>query len=216
MPDGVGVIPVRVGVRSGEEQVFLDALETAKQRVADLADLGVDVITITGTPLTMLKGHEGNASVIQELEAQYGIPIVTATGAAMEAFEALNIRSMVLLSYLTEDLNEKFADFLREGGLEVKAIGRYVQPFDSIHRIPPQEIYALAKRVFLDAGGADGIYLYGAGWRTLPIIEALEQDLQTKVVSNVPADVWATLRKLKIRYPIDGYGALLRTLPTDA
>ena len=131
----------------------------------------------------------------------------------MDAFHALDIRKPVLLSYLTEDLNEKFADFLRQAGLEVQAVERYVAPFDAINRIPPPEIYAVAKKAFLNADGADSIYLYGAGWRTLPIIEMLERDLGTKVISNVPTEVWATLRQLRVRAPVDGFGTLLRDLP---
>lgn len=213
MPEGVGVIPLRVGVREGTEQVFLNALETVKQRVAELAEIGVDVIVISGTPLTMLYGREGDARITQELQEKHGIPIITSTRSLLNAFQALRVHSMVITTYLSEDLNEKIGKFFAEAGFDVRAVRGYTVPFANVGRIPPQEIYAFAKKAFLAAGGADSVFLYGAGWRTLPIIEVLEQDLGVKVVTNVPAEVWATLKQLRIHTPVEGYGTLLRELP---
>jgi maleate cis-trans isomerase len=41
----------------------------------------------------------------------------------------------------------------------------------------------------------------------------LEQDLGATVLSNVPTDVWATLKHLRIHEPIQDMGTLLRELP---
>ena len=55
--------------------------------------------------------------------------------------------------------------------------------------------------------------MLGAGWHNLPIIELLERDLQTNVVSSIPAQVWATQKRLHIRAPVKGYGRLLEEMP---
>ena len=65
----------------------------------------------------------------------------------------------------------------------------------------------------MEAGGADGLYMLGAGWHNLPVIELLEKDLQTSVVSSIPAQVWATQKRLHIRAPVAGYGRLLAEMP---
>jgi maleate isomerase len=61
--------------------------------------------------------------------------------------------------------------------------------------------------------GADAIYMLGSGWRTLDIIETLEQDLQVPVVHPVTARVWEIQKRLHVREPRSGFGHLLAALP---
>ena len=60
---------------------------------------------------------------------------------------------------------------------------------------------------------ADGIYMLGSGWRTLGIIEMLEQDMGVPVIHPVPARVWAIQKRLHVRQPVKGYGCLLEKMP---
>jgi hypothetical protein len=65
-------------------------------------------------------------------------------------------------------------------------------PFSDVGKMPAEQIYAEAKKLFLNAGGGDCLYLLGAGWDCLAAIAPLERDLDTVVLTNVPADVWAS------------------------
>ena len=80
-------------------------------------------------------------------------------------------------------------------------------------KIAPEAIYNFAKRVFLKNGPVDGIYMLGAGWNNLPVIEMLEKDLKTTVLSSIPAQVWATKKILHLNEPLTGYGRLLAEMP---
>ncbi|HZD49764.1 MAG TPA: hypothetical protein VE178_13570 [Silvibacterium sp.] len=62
-------------------------------------------------------------------------------------------------------------------------------------------------------GPADGIYMLGAGRHNLPVIEVLEKDLKTTVLSSIPAQVWATKKILHLNEPVSGYGRLLTEMP---
>src|SRR3972149_4715348 len=180
MPDGVGVIPETVGIRMGNEQEFLKALEIAEQKGAALAQLGVDLVLIAGAPPTMVHGDSRDRAKAQELSEKYGVPVLTATMAQMEAFQALGIKRIVGISYFKDDLNPTFAKFLRDGGLDVLCMKGYDVPFGEVQKIPPQEIYAFAKKVFLEADRPEGIYILGNGWRGLSIVRLLGQELQTQ------------------------------------
>jgi maleate cis-trans isomerase len=101
----------------------------------------------------------------------------------------------------------------------VLAMEGYPVSFVDAGRIPPPEIYSFAKKAFLksmESGGVkkkpDCIYMLGAGWRPLPIIETLEKDLGTTVVASIPAQVWATQKSLHLREPRQGMGRLLREM----
>ena len=48
---------------------------------------------------------------------------------------------------------------------------------------------------------------------TLPVIEMLEKDLKTTVLSSIPAQVWATKKILHLNEPLTGYGRLLAEMP---
>ena len=214
MPDGVGVIPRYVGVRAGTEKEFQEALAIAEEKVAELAALQVDLVVIQGVPPIMLRGYAFDAELVETLQGRYRVPVLTATRTQIEALQALKVRRLVGLSYFKDDLNPKFARFFEEGGFEVAAMqGCMETPFHDLGKIPAEEIYAQAKKVFVERGGGDCLYLLGAGWDCLPAIEPLERDLGTVVLTNVTADVWATQKRLHIRAPVKGYGRLLEEMP---
>src|SRR3989337_1187071 len=165
MPDGVGVIPRYVGVRSGTEKEFQEALAIAEERVAELAGLKVDLVVIQGVPPIMLRGYRFDAELTETLQRKHGVAVLTATRTQTDALKALKIRRIVGVTYFKDDLNPKFAKFFEEGGFEVAAMKGCVDvPFSDLGKIPAEDIYARAKRVFIEAGGGDCLYLLGAGW----------------------------------------------------
>jgi len=164
LPEGIGVIPLYGGaVRTGSEAELRRALEVAEERVAQLAELGVDLITVDGAPPVMLQGYRGANEVVDRLQAKYGKPILTAHISQIEAFQELGVRRLAGITYFPEELNRKFAQFFAEAGYEVAAMEGYPIAFTDAGKIPATDIYAFAKRVFLQAGGADCIYMMGAG-----------------------------------------------------
>jgi maleate cis-trans isomerase len=214
MPDGVCVVPRYVGVSAGTEREFQEALAIAEERVAELAKLKVDLVVIQGVPPIMLKGFKFDAELIDRLQKKYGVPVLTATRTQVDALKALKTKRIVGVTYFKDDLNPQFAKFFEQGGFEVAAMkGCIDTPFSDLGKIPAEEIYAKAKKIYLECGGGDCLYLLGAGWDCLPAIEPLERDLGTTVLSNVPADVWATQKKLNIRDPVKGFGRLLEEMP---
>ena len=86
-------------------------------------------------------------------------------------------------------------------------------PFNKVQELSGEVVYAHIKKAFLKAGGADAIYMLGSGWRTLHIIEMLEQDLEVPVIHPVPARVWEFQKRLHINEKIEGFGSLVATMP---
>lgn len=213
MPDGVCVVPRYVGIRSGTESEFDQALAVAETRVAELAQLGVDLVVIQGVPPIMLRGYRFDGELTERLSRQYSVPVLTAATAQVEAFQALGVRTLVGLSYIQGAMNARFAGFFEEAGFTVTGM-REVEgaAFADAGRIPAEEIYRQAKRAFVECGG-ECVYLLGAGWDCLPVIETLEEDLGVPVVTNLNADVWAVQKRLRLHEPVLGRGRLLETLP---
>jgi maleate isomerase len=168
---------------------------------------------IMGAPPTMVRGHGADREISDRLTKKYGIPVTVATIAQVDAFRALGMKKLVGITYFQDDMNQRFAKFLEDDGFQVKAMKGIEVPFKDAGKLSPEAIYGFAKKVFLDHGPVDGIYMLGAGWHNLPVIELLEKDLKTTVVSSIPAQVWATKKILQLNEPVTGYGRLLAEMP---
>jgi maleate cis-trans isomerase len=86
-------------------------------------------------------------------------------------------------------------------------------PFSDVPRLPPEQIFDHIKRSLDKHPDAQGIYMLGSAWRTLNLIDKLEEFFGLPVVHPGPTRWWETLLRLGIRYPVPGYGRLLAEIP---
>src|SRR6185437_6461480 len=131
----------------------------------------------------------------------------------VNALHALKAKSIVGATYFPEKLNAIFAKYFRDAGFTVRGMEGIDVPFNQVQTLSGEQVYAHIKKTFLKHKGADAIYMLGSGWRTLNIIEMLEQDLQVPVIHPVPARVWEIQKRLHVREPRQGFGMLLRDMP---
>ena len=213
LPEGIGVIPLTVGISSGTEQEFREVLGDYQQKAAELAELGVDMIHVGGAPPMMVHGFSGEGKIVRELEAKHGIPVSTAGRCQAEAMRALGIKSFVGVTYFKESLNQIFNRYFTEAGFKVAAMEGIDVPFKDVGRLSAEEIYSHTKKAFLKHPDVQAIYMLGSGWRLLKIVALLEQDLQVPVIYALSAKLWDVQKRLHVRQPIKGYGRLLEELP---
>jgi maleate isomerase len=64
--------------------------------------------------------------------------------------------------------------------------------------------------VFEESKSADALYFPGAPQPCVDIIDALEKELGTFVISSLQASLWKALQMIGYNVPIAGYGRLLR------
>jgi len=213
LPEGIGVIPLFVGIQRGTEDEFREVMPAYEAKVAELVGLKVDLIHPEGGPPFMMHGYEGEQEIVKQWEEKYNVPIVTAGMTQVEALRALGLRRIVGVTYFSGEINDTFSRYFAEAGFDVAAMEGIPVSFEDVGRLSWQEVYAHTKKAFLNFPKADGIYMLGSGWRTLDIIGLLEQDLEVPVVHPVPARSWAIQKRLHIRQPVKGYGCLLEKMP---
>ena len=213
LPEGIGVIPLFLDIRRGTEEEFAQQLGAMEDRVAKLAEIGVDLIHPEGAPPFMQLGVAGERELVERWEKRFGIPIVTASQTQIEAMRALGLRRIVGVTYFTGQINDMFSRYFTEAGFEMIGMSGIAVPFDGVGRLASRDVYEHAARAFRDAGGADGVYLLGSGWRVLDIVEPLEHALGVPVVHAVTARVWAVQRRLGVSTIHTGHGRLLATMP---
>jgi len=212
LPDGIGVVPLLLNVRQGNEQEFQTAIPHYKAAAAELADQGVDLIRVGGTPPFMMLGREGEAALIREWEAELQTPIVTDGQTHVAAMQALGITKIIGASYSALQ-NEIVIRYLREADIQIASMEPIDVPFDQVGQISPHSVYAHIRKLFKENPGADGIYIQGGGWRTTGIVEMLERDLGVPVVHATICQSWEIQKRLRVREPVAGFGRLVAELP---
>jgi len=213
LPEGIGVIPMTVGIRSGTEQEFRDVLEIYRQKIAELAELGSQLIHIGGAPPMMVHGLAGEDRIVRDLESRHGVPISTSGRSQTEAMRSLGIGSFVGVTYFPDNLNQIFTRYFTDAGFKVEAMEGIDVPFKDVGRLSGEEIYAHTKKAFLKHPDAEAVYMLGSGWRLLKTVRLLEQDLQVPVIYALACKLWHVQKMFRVREPIKNCGRLLEDLP---
>jgi maleate isomerase len=213
LPEGIGLIPLFLNIKRGTADEFHTMMPHYEKLVAVLAEEKCDLIHPHGAPPFMVLGRKGEAKIVAEWEKKYKVPVMSVAQNHVNALHALKAKSFVGATYFPKKLNDIFAKYFADAGFKVRGMEGIDVPFDQVQNLSGEQVYAHIKKNFLKAKGADAIYMLGSGWRTLNIIDMLEQDLQVPVVHPVPARVWEMQKRLHVRQPVRGYGHLLAAFP---
>jgi maleate isomerase len=209
LPQGIGVIPLFLDIRDGKVDTFKQAVTEYEPLVRRLAEAEVDLIHPEGAPPFMVLGHSGESRLLERWEREYKVPVFTSGTNHVRAFNALNVKSFVGITYFSDEVNKYFAGYFKEAGFNVLGMEGIDVPFDKVSNISSHEMYVHIKRIFLKHPKADAIYLLGSGWRVLDMIDLLEQDLGVPVVHPIVTRCWEIQLRLNVRERVPGYGRLL-------
>lgn len=213
LPEGIGVVPMSNNIRKGTRDEFAAVMAGYEDMTRQLAEAGVDVINPSGAPPFMVLGYAGERELIQSWEKKYGKPIFTSGMTHVDALNVLGAKRFVGATYFRGEINKTYAKYFADAGLEcLDMVGMDVD-FDKVQELSSHAVYRFVKQAFLANRSAQAIYMLGPGWRTIDIIEPLEQDLGVPVIQAVAAQCWDIQRRLDVRQPVKGYGRLVAELP---
>ena len=213
LPDGIGVLPLFLNVERGTTDEFQSVMPHYERALEQLAAAGVDLIHPEGAPPFMVQGRSGELKIVREWEERYGVPIVTSSMVALDACKALGMTKIVGVSYFRGEINDLFARYFEDAGIEVAAMEGLDVDFNRAQWIWSKEVYAFTRRMVLAHDDVDGIYLLGSGWHVLDIVETLERDFEIPVVHPITSRIWWIQNHLRVKERIEGHGQLLRELP---
>ena len=210
-PAGVTLVRTSLGM----VELTVDAQRSAVSRVEaaaqELMKERPDCIVLGGSPTVVVDGFGADVAWSARIEEVTGIPATAAQTAAIEGMRRLGMRRIVVATPFPEMINTMLHEFLERSGFEVVALSTLGVDFRSLTHQPLGAGYELAKSTFVNAGGADGIYLPGAPFPVVDIIESLERELKTTVVSSGQATLWKGLELSGAGdVTVDGFGRLLR------
>ena len=179
--------------------------ETIVRRVGEFVlNRKWDGVIVTAAPTEVL-----NPGLYDALQAALVIPFTTALHACVAALRVYAAPRVLLLTPFDARLNELICEHLQKVGITALAPHSF-QELAVPKRMPPDEVFELTKKNLDAAGKVDAIYFQGAVLDPIKVLDKIESELKATVIASNPAMFWYVLSKLKLSYPMNGYGRLLR------
>jgi len=180
---------------------FLDQMNSGLAEKIDLvAAARVDAIAYACTSGSFYRGPEWDEAVRELVQQRAGVPCVTTSTAVTQAFKALGVTSISVVTPYPEWTNQKLAEYYRAQGLDIKAVHgdsrAAAQGHRSVNDQEPGDIARFALEHF--NGGAQALFCSCTAWRALECIPALEQELGVPVVTSNQATIWAVLKTINM------------------
>jgi maleate isomerase len=202
LPEGVTLHTARLPIVTVTPESIGKMADSLDEQSKLVATADVDVIILGATAPSFLKGLGYDREVSERITKVTGKPATTTSTALLEAMKTLNVTRIALGSAYSPQVNDICANFLEANG--VKVVSK-----DGLNVIDNLQIgHDLGKKV--DHPDAQAIVLACTNWKSMAIIEQLEQALGKPVLSTTQVSIWGALRKIGYKGSIAGYGKLLR------
>jgi hypothetical protein len=186
-----------------------DKKEIIVRRVSEfVANRGWNGVIVTAAPTEVL-----NPGLFDSLKAALAVPFTTALHACVAALRVYSAPRVLLLTPFDARLNELIVQHLQKVG--VTAIAPH--SFNELavpKRMTPDEVFELTRKNLPAVGKVDAIYFQGAVLDPIKCLDRIESELNATVIASNPAMFWYVLSKVGLKYPMSGYGRLLREWPT--
>lgn len=212
-PKGILLVLVPLGLekftREDAERVFApvdEKLELLMQR-------GIDIVVQAGTPLAVLVGPDFLDKLLAHIEKRTGVPAISMMLSVVNAAKHLGVKKIAVADKWNEQMNATLGEFFGRQGIAVTgAVSRSLSPsqFLKMRDLESMNLaYELGRGALERYPDADGLYIGGAAWLTLPVVQRLEQEFGKPVITNQVATMWQLLHVMNLWNPIPGCGRLL-------
>ena len=187
-------------------EVMADEIKLAAQMLADCTP---DLLVYNCTASSMREGPSGERRIIDLIRDATGIETISTSAVISEAFRALGITSVVVISPYPD--NNEILGYLEQTGIKVARSVALNLPLIEYGATPPQRWREIAREN--DVAAADGIFLSCAATTQIEAVASIEADLGKPVVNSNQAVLWGALKrlapKLGPRAPMPHLGSLM-------
>ncbi len=213
IPEKIKFVYLTMNFTRGTEDEFRASMPGYEAKAAELTKMGANLVRPSGAPPFMLLGYHQEQELIDSWQKKYGVPMFTSGQNHVHALRTLGMKKFVGASYFPEKMNNVFARYFTEAGFQVLAMEGIDSSFADVPKVAPEKILEFMKSLAAKHKDAEGIYMLGSAWKTIDIIDRLENETGRTVVHAGPARCWETQLKLGLCHPIKGYGRLLAEMP---
>ena len=135
--------------------------------------------------------------------------ITTPITAAIKAFKLSNFKKIAVLTPYPKDVNIKVYDYLIKQGLDIKSFSSFNLNYDSeIAKVTQDSLIQTISSI--DLKEVDCLFVSCTALKIIDLIEDLEENLNTNIISSNQAIIWDSLRLSNTNNKIGGYGKLFK------
>lgn len=208
-PEGVVTLPTSVMVRSLTRGDLLTASENAVTSAKMLATAHVDLINYIATATCFVLGNEGELELVRRIEDATGIQATAGGISVVKALQFFGAEKILCYTPYTETIAEIEREYFQNAGFEIvgETNKTFIDPSD-VTRVDPYEILADIVTLGRAHPEAQAVFCVGGCFRTLEIVDKIEQILDIPVIGTQQANMWNDLRLCGINDIITGLGRL--------
>lgn len=206
-PAHVGISTSRVKFNQISFDGLSDMLNMVGQAAADLCCVEPNIIVFS----SIMAGAINGRAITNIVEQATGTPCITGFFAMLEAIEALQITSPIVVSPHTDQLNLVFKRKMMQNGVRVQdfcSLDRFIneKSIRALEQIGPEDIRNSLENV--DLSHADGLIVNAACVQGSDGIRELEQSVGLPVLQGDQVSLWSALRSMGDRSVVPELGRL--------
>jgi arylmalonate decarboxylase len=215
VPRGFMMVTVPLGLQEFTAQDVERVFKPIDQQLDLLMERDVDIVQQAGVPLPILIGPEALQRLLDHIHEKTRVPATSTVLDVVAATKRLGLQKIAVANKWPEAMNRTLGQFFAREGISV--VGANTQPMNPSQFVKMKSDASLRLAYDLGRGAlqqfpeAEGVYVGGGAWLTLPVIERLEEEFGKPVITNQVASVWHSLNLLGCWQPIQGFGQLLRS-----
>jgi maleate isomerase len=203
---GASVHSMRIPHTADTEEKLVWMSTQAPDAARLLAHAKVNVIGYGCTASGFLHTPAEDQALADRIKAETGIPCATSSRAIVDGLRALGAKKLSLASPYAPWLNERLKQYLTADGFEVLAMqGLSTEAHSTITR---ERILAMVDEVVRP--DTQAIFISCSNFRTIELIESIEQKYHRPVVTSNASMMWAMLRLMNDRRDVPGAGRLFK------
>lgn len=218
---GVTLLMARTRVQADDS--IPSIVKLAEDRDTDRTAQGfsrvnVNALTYACTAVGFVRGPHGDEDLNERMSRASKAPATCTITASVAALRSLRISKIAVATPYVAELNELLCKFFEHHKINVVKLHNIdlVGKFDGaeVNSVPLEVVAKLAKDA--DSPDAEAVYIACTGLRTVPILGALEEDLEKPVISANQATMWHAQQLAGVKPRLNGLGTLFDTKESHA
>ncbi len=205
-PQGVSLHFARIPQTEDNEEQLSAMIDYVPEKAELLSHARVDVIAFGCTSGSFIKGMGYDKQIITAIQDSTGIRATTTSTAVVEALKIMGIKKLSVVAPYINAVMDKLKKFLEKNGFEIKF--EVLNMLSGEGDLSLDATYDLVRKI--DNHNSEGIFISGTDFKTIEILEILENDFGKKVITSNQATMWKLLRMTGMKTSICGFGSLLR------
>ena len=170
-----------------------------------LPDQDIDCIVYGCTSGTIAAGYN---SIEQKVKAAKPMAdVTTPSTAAIKALKKMKISKISIFTPYSKKLNDEVLKYFKREGFEITSNSYFdIEADYDIGKVDQNYLFDVLSN--MDLKGAEALFVSCTALPVLPIINKLENKLNTTVLSSNQALIWDTLVKINKNNSVEGFGKL--------